>query len=115
MMVRRLLDAILRGVDEPPGRPLRPNELRRDTARAERLRLEALRAEAATSQPGRPPEERREQREPNDAPPRTRPAGERRLVTALMSRSGLRQAWLLKEILGPPRAVRGPYRDGPDA
>ena len=114
-MVRRLLDAMLRGADEPPARPLRPNELRRDAVRAERLRREALRAEAATSQPRRPPEEWREQREPRDAPPPTRPAGEPRLVTALMSRSDLRQAWLLKEILGPPRAVRGPDRDGLDA
>ena len=115
MMIRRLLGGILGGADEPPARPLRPNELRRDAVRTERLRREALRAESATRQRGHPPEERREQREPNDATPPARPAGEPRPVAALMSRSGLRQAWLLKEILGPPRGVRGPYRDGLDA
>jgi hypothetical protein len=32
-------------------------------------------------------------------------------VSALKTRSGLRQAWLLKEILGPPPALRGPFGD----
>jgi hypothetical protein len=32
-------------------------------------------------------------------------------VSALKTRSGLRQAWLLKEILGPPLALRDPFSD----
>jgi hypothetical protein len=32
-------------------------------------------------------------------------------MAALKTRSGLRQAWLLKEILGPPLALRNPYDD----
>ncbi len=34
------------------------------------------------------------------------------MMSALKSRSGLRQAWMLKEILGPPAALRGPHDDG---
>jgi hypothetical protein len=37
---------------------------------------------------------------------------ERALTSVLKSRSGLRQAWVLKEVLGPPVALRGPYDDG---
>jgi hypothetical protein len=36
---------------------------------------------------------------------------ERALISALKSRSGLRQAWVLKEVLGPPVALRGPHDD----
>jgi hypothetical protein len=39
-----------------------------------------------------------------DAPATTEPA----LTSVLTSRSGLRQAWVLKEVLGPPVALRGP-------
>jgi hypothetical protein len=31
---------------------------------------------------------------------------------ALGSRAALRQAFLLREILGPPRALRGPHDEG---
>jgi hypothetical protein len=39
----------------------------------------------------------------------TRPAPSR--LSALTTRSGLRQAWLLKEILSPPLALRDRYGD----
>ncbi len=109
-MIGRVLDAFRRHGD-PPGQALRPNELRRDAARAERLRREALRAEAAASQPRRP---REEPREP-EAARAGRPDGGALLVAALRSRSGLRQAWLVQEVLGPPRALRGPSGHGPEA
>jgi hypothetical protein len=32
-------------------------------------------------------------------------------MAALKTRSGLRQAWLLKEILGSPLALRDPHDD----
>jgi hypothetical protein len=88
---------------------LRPNELRRDVVRAERLRRESL-------QPRREPdtgsatEPRREDRPPQAvALPRTgtpHPA-----MAGLKSRSKLREALLLNEILGPPRSLRGPRED----
>jgi hypothetical protein len=34
-------------------------------------------------------------------------------MAVLKTRSGLRQAWLLKEILGPPLALRDPSTDDP--
>ena len=114
-MVGRALDTLRRRVGGPAERPPRPNELRRDVARAERLRREALRMDAPTDQPRRPPEERREQREPEAAARAARPDEDPRAFAALTSRSGLRQAWLVKEILGPPRALRGPPGGGPGA
>ena len=109
-MIRRVLDSLRRQVGEPADRPTRANELRRDAARAERLRREALQAEAAASQPQRP---REEPREP-EAGRAGHPDGGALLVAALRSRSGLRQAWLVQEVLGPPRALRGPSGHGPE-
>ena len=114
-MIGRALDAMRRRVGEPADRPPRPNELRRDVARAERLRQEARRVEAATDQPRRPPEGGREQRAAGDAARAGHPDDQPRPLTALASRSGLRRAWLVKEILGPPRALGGPYWGGPEA
>ena len=92
---------------EPPSRQYRPNELRLDVARSERLRREVRRTEPAAGPSGRSLEEQRERRprEPLPAPAaRSRPAQQQ--FAALKTRSGLRQAWLLKEILGPPLALR---------
>ena len=112
-MMQRLLDALRRGHSaEPPHRQYRPNELRLDTVRAERLRREARRAEPAARQPQRSLEELQDRgpREPlptSAAQPRSVP----KPIGALKTRSGLRQAWLLKEILGPPLALRDPSTD----
>ena len=108
-MIGRALDTLRQVVGEPAERPSRPNELRRDAARAERLRRETLRVEPAADRPRRPPEERREPGGPEIPGRGGRPDEDARPLAALTSRSGLRQAWLLTEILGPPRALRGPY------
>src|ERR671913_1123990 len=103
-MMQRLRDALRRSRSvEPPHRQYRPNELRLDTVRADRLRRDALRAEPAASQPGRSPEElqvRRPRETPAAAAAHMRPAP--RQIASLKTRSGLRQAWLLKEILDVP-------------
>ncbi len=113
-MMQRLRDALRRRRSaEPPHRQYRPNELRLDVVRAERLRRDARRAEPAVSQPGRSLEELQERR-PRESPRGLRlPNRARRLrqIAALKTRSGLRQAWLLKEILDPPLALRDPYND----
>ena len=115
-MMQRLRDALRRvGTTEPPNRMYRPNELRLDTVRAERLRHESRRAEPALRQPGRSLEELQvKERKPRESPaaaPATRPSPGVRQMAALKTRSGLRQAWLLKEILGPPLALRDPGTD----
>ena len=115
-MIQRLL-AALRGDPsaEPPRRQYRPNELRLDTVRAERLRREARPAEPAPRQPVRSLEERQERgpRESLTAPP-AQPRRTPKPIAALKTRSGLRQAWLLKEILGSPLALRAPSNDDHD-
>ena len=107
-MIQRLRDSLLRGPSaEQPYRQYRPNELRLDVVRAERLRRDARRAEPVVGSSGRSLEELRERRPPEPLPApaaRTRPA--RQLFAALKTRSGVRQAWLLKEILSPPLALR---------
>jgi hypothetical protein len=113
-MIQRLRDA-LRGLsDQPPNRQFRPNELRREVIREERLRRETRRVEPVASRPQLSVEEqraRRAQPSPALAMP-TREAPPR--LSALATRSGLRQAWLLKEILGPPLALRDPRTGGND-
>ena len=112
-MMQRRRDALRRGrAAEPPNRQYRPNELRLDAVRAERLRREARRTEPAVVPPGRSLEELQERRpqEPLSAPAaRSRPAPQQ--FAALKTRSGVRQAWLLKEILSPPLALRDRYDD----
>jgi hypothetical protein len=112
-MIQRLRDALRQEPSgEPPNRQFRPNELRLDVVRAERLRREARRTEPAVVPPRRSLEELRERRplEPLPAPAaRSHPASLQ--FAALKTRSGLRQAWLLKEILSPPLALRGRYDD----
>jgi hypothetical protein len=114
-MMQLLRDALLRSRSaEPPQRQYRPNELRLDTVRAERLRREARRPEPAPRQPARSLEELQAQargpRQPLPSPATQQPRAPS-LIAALKTRSGLRQAWLLKEILGPPLALRGPSND----
>ena len=109
-MMQRLRDALLRSRSaELPQRQYRPNELRLDTVRAERVRREARRPEPAPRQPARSQEElqARAPREPRPAPI-TEPRHAPNQFAALKTRSGLRQAWLLKEILGRPLALRDP-------
>ena len=111
-MMQRLRDALRRGrSSEPPHRQYRPNELRLDVVRAERLRREAGRTEPVVSRPARSLEELQVQergpREPLPTPAvQSRPVPSQ--IAALKTRSCLRQAWLLKEILGPPLALRDP-------
>jgi len=107
-MMQRLRDALLQGrAADPPHRQFRPNELRLDTVRSERLRREARRTEPVVVPAGRSLEELRERRPQEPLPA---PAARSRLASqqfaALRTRSGLRQAWLLKEILSPPLALR---------
>jgi hypothetical protein len=108
-MMQRLRDALRQGRSiVPPSRQFRPNELRLDVVRAERLRREARRTELAAAPPGRSLEELRERRPPEPLPaPAARSEPMRQQIAALKTRSGLRQAWLLKEILSPPLALRG--------
>ena len=112
-MMQRLRDALRRPRSvAPPDRQYRPNELRLDVVRAERLRREARRAEPAVGPPGRSLEELRERRPPVPLPaPAAQARRASRQIAPLKTRSGLRQAWLLKEILGPPLALRDPCND----
>ena len=111
--MQRLRDALRRGGSaEPANRQYRPNELRLDTVRAERLHRDARRTEPAARQPVRSPEELQERRPREPIPaPATQPRPASNQIPALKTRSGLRQAWLLKEILGPPLALRDRYDD----
>ena len=108
-MIRRLWDALRRRrAGQAAGRPLRPNELRRDVVRAERLRQEARQTDAAARAARLAHHEERAARERTPAPLAERAPAERALRNHLMSRSSLRRAWLLKEVLGPPVALRRP-------
>ena len=112
-MIGRIRGALRRSlVEQAPQRQYRPNELRREVVRTGRLPQEARQADAAVRASRRAPEEERAPRERMPASPDASGTTERALVSALKSRSGLRQAWLLKEVLGPPVALRGPQDDG---
>ena len=115
-MIQRLRDALRRGRSaELPDRQYRPNELRLETVRADRVRREARRAEPAVRQPSRSPEELQERRPRESASaPAAQPRSVPRQIALLKTRSGLRQAWLLKEILEPPLALRSSYNDDHD-
>lgn len=109
-MLQRLRGALLR-VDSSQThyRPPRPNELRLEVVREERLRRDLRRTEPQGSGVPPPPEEQRARpRVPPVSPPVSARATSQ-FFSALKSPSGLRQAWLLKEILGPPMALRGPH------
>jgi hypothetical protein len=112
-MMQRVRDALSRGRSaEQPYRQYRPNELRLDVVRAERQRREARWTEPAVGPPGRSLEELRERRPPEPLPaPAARSRPTRQQVAALKTRSGLRQAVLLKEILSPPLALRDRHDD----
>jgi hypothetical protein len=115
-MMQRLRDALRRGrFTEPPDRQYRPNEFRVDTARADRMRHEVRRPAPAHRLPVRSLEEQRA-RGPREELPAldTQPRSVPRMISALKTRSGLRQAWLLKEILGPPLAMRNSSSDDSD-
>jgi hypothetical protein len=112
-MIQRRRDALRRGTSaEQPYRQYRPNELRLDVVRAERLRRDARRSEPVVGPSGRSLEELRERRPPEPLPaPAARSLPARQLFAALKTRSGVRQAWLLKEILSPPLALRDRHDD----
>lgn len=110
-MVGRMLDALRGGSGSDVERPLRPNQLRRDQARVDRLRREqAFAARPAPTRQRRPPDSQPAPAALPDAPPGA-PGRRHPLAAALASRAGLRQAMLLTEILGPPKALRDPGRD----
>ena len=114
-MIGRILDVLWqRLAEQAPERQYRPNELRRDRVRTGRLPQEARQADTAARASRRAPEEERVPRERMPASPDAQATTERVLISALKSRSGLRQAWVLKEVLGPPVALRGPHDDGVD-
>jgi hypothetical protein len=111
-MLRRFLDALHRDLaDQVPQRQFRPNELSWEVARAERLRREARQSETVR-RPDAPKEDAppRRDRQPADPIPRPHTAP---LTASLRSRSELRRALLLKEILGPPAALRWPSDKNP--
>ena len=106
-MLQRLRDALRRGgVEQQSGRQLRPNELRQDVVRTERLRREALRVADSTRRPRFSPEEQDVRRAPSLAPPTTPTRPVPQHLSALRTRSGVRHAWLMTVILGPPMALR---------
>ena len=106
-MWERLRDALLQDLaQQPPNRPLRPNELRREVVREERLRREPGRSEPLADRQGHSPEEQRARPASAAVPPLAPARAAPPQVSALRTQSGLRQAWLLKEILGPPVALR---------
>jgi hypothetical protein len=111
-MIERLRHALRRETMSSSAPPSRPNQLSLEAARAERLRRESERGAQIRSVPERPPEEPWERQELMTATTRPR---ERKSwpVSARSSRSDMRRAWLLKEILGPPRALRSPNEDRP--
>ena len=112
-MIGRILDALRRRVaEQAPERQYRPNELRREVVRTGRLQQEARQTDAAVRRSPRAVEEERAPRERMPVLPEPSATTERALVTALQTRAGLRQAWLLKEVLGPPVALRGSHVDG---
>jgi hypothetical protein len=97
-MVRRVFD-LLRGDGASTSKRRSDTIFDREVVRRERPRPRP--AAAPTAEPAPRP-----QPPPPLAEPASRPNEERlRLVAALSSRSGLRQAWLLREVLGPPRAL----------
>ena len=109
-MIGRIFDVLRRRLaEQAPERQYRPNELRRDVVRTGRLPQEARQADAAARAARRAPEEERAPRERMPASPNAPATTERALASVLTSRSGLRQAWVLKEVLGPPVALRGPH------
>ena len=112
-MIGRIFDVLRRRLaEQAPERQYRPNELRGEVVRTGRVHQEARKADAAARASRRAPEEERAPRERVPASPDASGTTERALVSALKSRSGLRQAWVLKEVLGPPVALRGPQDDG---
>jgi hypothetical protein len=115
-MMQRLREVLRRGSSAArPQRQYRPNELRVDVVRAERLRRDARRAEPAARNSGRSLEEFQSQRSREPAPaPAIQPGLVRRQIATLKTRSGLRQAWLQKEILGPPLALRHQFHEDND-
>lgn len=107
-MIRRLVETWRRRRSKPElPRLARPNELRRDVVQAERRRREAVAAAAKGSYFPVQSEEERRQRERPQSLSEARPERHHALGGVLRSRSGLRAAWLAKEVLGPPPALRG--------
>jgi hypothetical protein len=103
-MMERIREFLRRrgGRGNPP--QLRPNELRRDVVQAERRRREAGRARAAA--PGAIYDEATAPRQRPPVVPARPVAPAHLLLATLKTRDGLRQAWLMSEILGAPVSMR---------
>jgi hypothetical protein len=107
-MIRRLWDMLQRRVsDQPASRQFRPNELRLDVVREERLRRESRQFAPRANGSQLSLEERRPRRNLAEEPLAARASTSPRPVVSLKSRTALRQAILLKEVLDPPLALRG--------
>ena len=109
-MMRRVRDFLRRRLEiYAPAPPLRPNELRRDVVQAERQRRDSRRVPAAG--PRVPFDEATAPRQrPAVAP--VQPATANPVLRGLQTRAGLRQAWLMAEILREPVAMRRfPHED----
>ena len=109
-MFDRLRSIVRRELQNSVAAYPRPNELRRDVVRAERLRREATEKGGGSGQP-RSTEEAGTRRAAPAASPLPQARTAPHPTSGLRSRSGLRQALRLKEILGPPRSLRGPGSD----
>ena len=106
-MIRRLWDVLQRGrSDQPASRQSRPNELRLDVVRAERLRRESRQFASRGYDSQLSLEEQRPRRNLAEEPLAARASTKPRPVASLKSRTALRQAILLKEVLDPPLALR---------
>jgi hypothetical protein len=111
-MLDRIRNALRHRIEEATLPPLRPNELRAEFVRAERVQREARQRRNPTSS-----SDDRAGRNARPADPVTPPSPSAlqtlHPIEVLSARAGPRQAWLLKEILGPPVALRdfGQSRD----
>jgi hypothetical protein len=105
-MLDRLRHTLRQSVEAAAPPPRRPNELRLDLVRAERQRRETAQGGYRPLLPASPTaEEARRAPPPAPTPPRKPRAPHP--IASLRTRSGLRQAFLLNEILGPPRSIQG--------
>lgn len=112
-MVGRIVGTLRRRVGESGERPLRPNELRRADVQATRRRRESPARDVTRDALALAAEERRSPRQA-EVPDAAGRAARSRLAGLLGSRADLRRAWLMAEVFGPPRALRGREGDGFD-
>ena len=97
-MARAADGDVLEGVIEVAAPAARRDTARREEARPAPPGEDGGRPEGAAPRPRRPRQE----------PAQRQPGQRQELIAALSSRSALRRAFLLQEVLGPPKALRGP-------